>query len=93
MSRIDERNSRVFVITSPATFELQNQLKTADACLRNLHWPTDRSITVFSEAKYVGYKDEEHISPLHKDNQWSKAYLAEYFGASDKFIRMPALSP
>ena len=54
-------------------------------------WSGDWSISVFSKVRFAGYKDEENIIPYHKNDQWAKAYLAEFNGAELAVIKYPAL--
>ncbi len=89
---MDKKNHRYFVIqreTSMASDkELHSELST---CFAKTDWGNDWHISLFSEARFAGYKDEKKIIPLHKNNQWSKAYLAEYDGIMNSVTKQPAL--
>jgi len=53
----------------------------------------DVSLSVFSDKKLAGYKDEPNIIPFHKTDEWSKGYLAEYDAASKTLTLNPVTHP
>jgi hypothetical protein len=50
-------------------------------------------LSLFTDAKYAGYKDEKNIIPYHEDNSWAKAYVAEYDSQANTLISYPAYKP
>lgn len=91
--RVDESNHRFFAIPGSAKeSELTNKLREASTCFSGTDWQHDWRLSLFSEQKYVGYADETHIIPLHADNSWAKAYLAEYDGYKAEIKKFPALN-
>ncbi|RZF83172.1 hypothetical protein EXT46_06910 [Pseudoalteromonas sp. CO325X] len=75
--RTDPTNHRFFVVSN-TQFTVESLSNLAlDQCFDEMSWQDDWSISVFSSAKYAGYKDEKDIIPLHADNKWINAYLAE----------------
>ncbi|WP_138548156.1 hypothetical protein [Pseudoalteromonas ruthenica] len=75
--RTDSLNHRFFVVPN-TQFSVDSTSHLAlDQCFDEMSWQDDWSISVFSNAKYAGYKDEKDIIPLHADNKWTNAYLAE----------------
>ncbi len=75
--RTDPINHRFFVVSN-TQFKVESLSNLAlDQCFHEMSWQDDWSISVFSSAKYAGYKDEKDIIPLHADNKWINAYLAE----------------
>lgn len=92
--RIDNKNQRLFVINKNMTPEfLGSKLKNIKLCLKDSEWDDDWAISIFSEEKYAGYKDEQNIIPLHKNNEWAKAYKLEYLNSNGIIILTPALDP
>lgn len=90
--RVDERNHRYFVIREQKSrLSDDDLLKKLSVCFIKTEWVNDWSISLFSEVRFAGYKDEPNIIPLHKGNQWAKAYLAEYDGAELTMVKYPAL--
>ncbi len=92
VAKADEKNYRIFVVTNK-TKSLKKRLQSSQKCFANTKWSKDWRISVFTSIKYAGYKDEPNIIPLHKNNNWAKAYLAEYIGSENKYISMPAIQP
>ena len=91
VARVDEKNHRVFAIPSPMSREeTVNRLRSSSECFSRSTWAKDRSVSLFAHEKYAGYKDEPHITPYHKNNEWAKAYVGEFDGASSAFTRAPA---
>jgi hypothetical protein len=92
--KLDNKNQRLFVVSEDLTVEhFYTKLKDIKACLNNSAWDSDWAISIFTKEKYAGYKDEKKIIPLHKNNEWAKAYKIEYLNSSGAIIRDPALSP
>ena len=90
--RVDEQNHRLFV--TPNTLKNLSEdilLAKFSTCFMKTDWSGDWSISVFSKVRFAGYKDEENIIPYHKNDQWAKAYLAEFNGAELAVIKYPAL--
>jgi hypothetical protein len=92
--KVDNKNQRLFVATQNLTPEmLRAKLNDIRLCLKNSHWSRDWAISVFTESKYAGYKDDKNIIPLHKNNEWAKAYKIEYLNSSGSIMVDPALKP
>ena len=94
--QIDERNERIFVVTSldkintvakarKVLFALQKTLKE---CRSN--WGNTWSVSFFSDAKHAGYKHEDNMKPFVRDGSWSRAYLGEYERMEGKLTLHPA---
>lgn len=92
--RVDNKNHRFFVVSSIIkTSDIKDNLKQLEKCFIGTKWQPDWALSVFTDSKYAGYKDEEKIIPLHKQNMWAKAYLFEYDHASRNLIKNPAFNP
>jgi hypothetical protein len=92
--KADNKNQRLFVVDEDLTPELlSSKLSSIKLCLKNSAWNNDWAISVFTEEKYAGYKDEKNIIPFHKNNEWAKAYKIEYLNSSGTMIQDPALNP
>lgn len=92
VAKVDERNHRIFAVPEQQSREeLVSQIELSEKCFKNSDWSVDWSISLFKNAKYAGYKDEKHIIPYHKNDEWTKAYLGEYDGASRTYTEFPAL--
>lgn len=90
----DERNHRFFLVSTKIKAKdiLDNQSQLEE-CFVNTEWQFDWALSVFTDVKYAGYKDEERIMPFHKKNMWAKAYVLEYDQMSKSLIESPALNP
>lgn len=89
--RVDEKNHRIFAIPGPPIEEdAIHRLLTSSECFSKSAWAKDWSVSLFAHERYAGYKDEPHIIPYHKNNEWAKAYVGEFDGASNTFTRTPA---
>lgn len=93
--RIDQPNERLFVQASP---EVVSDLRNVRALLRQAKeyvercqktWSRNWSISIFSEAKYAGYKDEKEIRKYVMDGSWERAYLGEYDNQYGLLVRYP----
>lgn len=94
VARIDEKNHRIFAIPKQRSGEaIVGQVRSSAECFVNSSWSNDWSISLFTSAKYAGYKDEKHIIPYHRNNEWAKAYLGEYDGPSQTYTSFPATKP
>lgn len=92
--KVDNLNQRLFIIDKNLTAQiLSSKLNKIKICLKNSSWNSDWAISVFTEEKYAGYKDDKNIIPFHKNNEWAKAYKIEYLNSSGIIIIDPALSP
>ena len=88
--KVDEKNYRIFAVGNESK-SLHRRLQSSQDCFADTKWSNDWRISVFANSQYAGYKDEPKIIPLHKNNNWAKAYIAEYIGPEDKYISMPAI--
>ena len=92
--KVDNKNERLFVVNKDLTPELlSTKLSSIKSCLKDSAWANDWAISIFTEEKYAGYKDEKNIIPFHKNNEWAKAYKIEYLNSSSTIIKNPALNP
>jgi hypothetical protein len=94
--RIDERNERIFVVTTldkintvaKARKVLLALQKTLKECRSN--WGNTWSVSFFSDAKHAGYKYDDSVKPFVRDGSWSRAYLGEYERVEGKLTLHPA---
>jgi hypothetical protein len=94
VARIDKKNHRIFAIPEQRSEEaILSQVRSSAECFSNSNWSNDWSISLFTNEKYAGYKDEQHIVPYHRNNEWAKAYLGEYDGHSQTYASFPAMKP
>lgn len=94
IAKVDENNHRIFAIPRDRSEQtIVGQVRSSAACFNNSGWAKDWSVSVFSKEKYAGYKDEQHIVPYHKNNEWAKAYLGEFDGASQSYTSFAAMNP
>ena len=94
VAKVDKNNHRIFAIPKDRSEKtIVGQVRSSAACFNNSGWAKDWSVSVFSSEKYAGYRDEQHIVPYHKNNEWEKAYLGEFDGASQSYISFPAMKP
>ena len=92
--RVDEEQQRFFIQKTQATVDMLRPLITKiQSCLNDHTWQNKWSLSVFSEKKLAGYKDEPNIIPFHKNDEWSKGYLAEYDAASKTLTLNPVTHP
>jgi len=54
-------------------------------------WNNRWHASLFSDAKYAGFKDEEALEPHVRDGSWQKNYLAEYEEQACKLTLYPLL--
>ncbi|MEN8179212.1 MAG: hypothetical protein ABFS39_11440 [Pseudomonadota bacterium] len=92
--RIDEKNHRYFIVSKEIkALDVKNKINIMDKCFSNTPWQRDWALSVFTEAKYAGYKDEQKIIPYHIDNTWAAAYTVEYDHFTKSLIKNPATNP
>ena len=97
IARIDQSNQRIFVTAGADDIEdtskvrklLQDLGAYVGACQED--WTADWSVSVFSENKMVGYKDEPELREYVMDRSWEKAYLAEFSADTGVLTRYPAI--
>lgn len=95
--RTDDRNHRSFVVRPPTTVESQKSLADvvarAEALIAHCRpqWGSDWRLSVFSEEKYAGYKDEPQILPYVRDGHWAESYLAECSVKDRRCVTYPLL--
>lgn len=97
ISRIDERNERIFVIVDSKSLDvpgfvnklLENAKRYITSCKKE--WSNGWSVSIFSDAKYSGYKDDPKLRQYVMDGSWEKAYLAEYDNGDMKLTLYPLL--
>lgn len=77
--RVHEEQKRLFFVMNPFQREKAvDTINTITECLKHSQWERLWSLSVFSEKRYAGYKDEPEIIQFHKNDMWSKGYIAEY---------------
>ncbi|OLB32001.1 MAG: hypothetical protein DMG41_12305 [Acidobacteria bacterium] len=94
--QMDERNERVFAVTSldrintvaKARKVLLSLQKTLKQCRPT--WGNTWSVSFFSDRKYAGYKHDDNMKPFVRDGSWSRAYLGEYERVEGKLSLHPA---
>jgi hypothetical protein len=92
--RVDDKNHRFFVVSNIIkSSDIKDNLIQLEKCFVDTKWQPDWALSVFTDSKYAGYKDEEKIIPFHKQNMWAKAYVFEYDHASRNLIKNPAINP
>ena len=92
--KIDEEQLRFFIRETPATLgSLKPLIGKIQNCLNRHDWKNKWSLSVFSAKKLAGYKDEPNIIPFHKNDEWSKGYLAEYDASSNTLTLNPLTDP
>ena len=92
--KIDQEHKRIFVVMkSIKQTELKALVQKLESCFINHEWNNQWSLSVFSNKRIAGYKDEPNIIPFHKKNEWAKGYLAEYSSLTRTLILAPATSP
>ena len=92
--RIDENNHRFFIANREIkALDIKKKLNQIEKCFVNTPWQADWALSVFTEAKFAGYKDEKNIIPYHKDNRWATAYIVEYDHFTKSLTENPATNP
>lgn len=92
--KIDYENKRLFVSSNTVRSEkIKSNLNELKMCFSSHKWKGLWSLSLFSESKYAGYKDEESIIQYHSDNSWATAYIAEYDSENNILTSSPALHP
>ncbi|KPJ92110.1 MAG: hypothetical protein AMJ53_10045 [Gammaproteobacteria bacterium SG8_11] len=91
---VDQEQQRFFIQKTQAALETLNPLIIkVQACLDRHDWKDKWSLSVFSDKKLAGYKDEPNIILFHKNDEWSKGYLAEYDASSKTITLNPLTNP
>lgn len=76
--KIDKENQRLFIVSPTVDAQdIADHIKELQACFESNGWCTNWSLSLFSDEKYAGYKDDPAIIPYHEDNSWAKGYIAE----------------
>jgi len=92
--KVDYEHKRIFVaIKSAKQAELKAMIQKFESCFDNHEWSNQWSLSVFANKRIAGYKDEPNIIPFHKNNEWAKGYLAEYYSLTRTLTLAPATSP
>jgi hypothetical protein len=101
--RVDEKSTgvrRIFVQEAP---EFGQKLKSRSRALEYVRrvqrwvrvckhqWGDDWQASLFSDARYAGYKDEKRVEPFLINGTWARNYLAEYDNRSGVFTLYPLL--
>jgi hypothetical protein len=94
IAKVHYEQQRFFIVRNEADVEsLKTLIKNIQACLSDHQWSRHWSLSVFSEKRLAGYKDESGIIPFHANNRWAKGYLAEYDSETGMLTLSPVLSP
>jgi len=92
--RVHKEQQRFFIQEQQVTHEnLRPVIAKISACLKNHEWKEKWSLSVFSDKKLAGYKDEPNIIPFHNNDEWSKGYLAEFDASSHILTLNPVVKP
>ena len=76
IAKVDYEQQRFFIVRNKADLKiLRTLIKNIQACLSDHEWSRHWSLSVFSEKRLAGYKDESGIIPFHANNRWAKGYL------------------
>lgn len=92
--RVHNEQKRFFVVDSTidqTTFA--KVVARVDSCLATSDWAEKWSMSVFSDKKLAGYKDEPGIVKYHEGDQWARGYLGEYDSGTGVLTLEPAWSP
>lgn len=95
--RVDERNRRLFVSAGAERIASRDSAGRLVAAASDYvgtcqaAWGSDWNLSVFSEAKYAGYKSDPGIAQYLTDGSWAAAYLAEYRAVENQLIRFPVI--
>jgi len=94
--QIDERNERIFVVTSLDKINTVVKARKVLLALQGTlmqcrpQWGHTWSVSFFSDAKYAGYKHEANMQTFVRNGSWSRAYLGEYERVEGKLTLHPA---
>lgn len=94
--QVDERNERVFVVTSldkiNTAAKARKVLLSVQQTLKQCRpgWRNTWSASFFSDPKYAGYKHDDNMKPFVRNGSWSRAYLGEYERVEGKLTLHPA---
>ncbi len=92
--KIDESQKRFFITQENLNVEeLKMIIRNVGRCLSHHTWSKKWSLSVFSDKKLAGYKDDPQVIRFHKDEEWTKGYLAEYDSVSGRLILNPVFKP
>lgn len=88
--KIDREQQRLFLM-APHIDEsaLSLLINSLNACFNKSAWDKRWSFSVFNQPHLAGYKTDADTIAFHKNDQWSKGYLAEYNSASKTLQLMP----
>lgn len=92
--RIDEPQKRFFVTgyTEEAAV-VKDLVVSVRRCLQGHPWDGEWALSLFSERRLAGYKDEPTIIPYHQDDKWARGYLAEYDDQTKTLTMFPVIAP
>jgi hypothetical protein len=94
VAKFDKENQRLFIVSATVDAQdIADHIKELQSCFDNRKWSTNWSLSLFSDEKYAGYKDDPEIIPYHEDNSWAKGYKAEYDRRTSTLISYPAFEP
>lgn len=94
--QLDERNERIFVVTSPdkinTVAKARRVLLALQETLRQCRpqWGRSWSVSFFSDSKYAGYSHDDNLQTYVRDGTWARAYLGEFERVEGKLTLHPA---
>ncbi len=92
--RVHEQGKRFFIADQRlAKGSIIRLVERIGTCMRDTPWGSDWSVSFFRQSDMAGYKDDAAMQKYHKDNQWAKAYLAEFNYQSGQLVFDPILKP
>jgi hypothetical protein len=95
IARTDERSRRIFLVAPPSTIgekeHVSRLVRRMRVFMRECHgaWGDSWSLSVFSEGKYAGYKDEDGIISYARDGTWQSNYWGEYQNDTRRIVVYP----
>jgi hypothetical protein len=96
VARFDDGQRRIFVVGTSQEISTPGKAgrvvrklsKLVHECRPN--WNSTWVVSFFTDAKFVGYKDDPSLRTFVTDGSWSRAYIAEYDRHSGTMNLMPA---
>jgi len=94
--RMDEQNKRFFIIRSRLDIEatwilVKKNQQFLDRYFQD--WSHRWALSIFSNRKFAGYKDNPALLPFVQSGEWARGYLAEYDAATGILTLDPATKP
>ena len=91
IARVDQRNQRVFVVLDTNYLADLRKITTIVKHIdSNYKFKDNLNVSFFSNAKYVGYKDEFGSQTSTPDTNFFRNYVGEYSKKSKEFWTYPS---